>query len=164
MDESVSRTAWPAAPAWKEGTEVTYRKITEPEEFYMVINDKQLEAMTKALEKGDQSGAISKLGAFATKNKIETESELRNLLAVRPDWKPSDKGLHRIKITLTNVEIRESTIGKMAVPDGTITNGVPNIDTVLTGGGHQIQFVNSPKANQNQNIDIDLTEVKDLLQ
>ncbi|CZF86963.1 hypothetical protein GMA8713_05004 [Grimontia marina] len=164
LDESVQRKAWPAAPAWKEGTEVTYRRISEPEEFYMVIDDRQLRQIEDALESKEYGEAISSLGAFATKNKVETEADLRDLLAVRPDWKSSSNGLKRIKIVLNNVEVREGTVGKMAVPIDTDKDGVPTVDTVLAGGGHQIQFVHSPKANQQQDIKIDLSDVKDLLQ
>ncbi|CZF86958.1 hypothetical protein [Grimontia marina] len=164
LDESVQRKVWPTAPAWKEGTEVVYRRISEPEEFYMVIDDRQLRQIRTALKNGDSADAISVLGAFATKNKVETESDLRDLLAVRPDWKASSNGLKRIKIVLNNVEVREGTVGKMAVPIDTDKDGVPTVDTVLAGGGHQIQFVNSPRANQEQDIKIDLSDVKDLLQ
>ena len=128
-------------PAWKDGTVVTDRVITQPETYRMVVNQDQYDNLMKALDRGDQAAAGRNLGGWATKDPIDSVADVRNNLAISSEWKGQGGAkMYSIEFTVRpGVGVREGTVGPMYDEKA---------KSVLPGGGHQIQFMeNGPRSS-----------------
>lgn len=124
--------------AWKEGTLVVDRVVTQPEVFRMVVNEKQAKDIAQALELGKPAEAARNLGGWATKDVIGNVKDVREKLAISSEWKgQGGQSMYVVEIEiLPGVGVREGVVGPM------FDN---NIKSKLAGGGHQVQFLsNSP--------------------
>ena len=74
-------------PAWKPGTTVTDRVVTEPEKMRMVIDEGQYLNMQAAIKNGENPA--QKLGGWATKEPVNSVADMRNKLAVTEEFKPT---------------------------------------------------------------------------
>jgi filamentous hemagglutinin len=126
-------------PAWMEGTTVVDRVTTKPEVYRMVVDQKAYLDIRDSLKTGDQAAAAKNLGAWATRDPINTASDVRNNLAISSEWKGIDnKPMYVVEFTVKpGVGVREGTVGPMFDR---------NIARELPGGGHQVQFLqNTPR-------------------
>lgn len=114
---------------------VVDRTIAQPETYRMVVDSAQYEKIKLALRDGDQIAASKQLGAWATKDPIDTLSDVRNNLAIVDAFKETSKGgrLYSVEFTVKpGVGVREGTVGPM---------WEPQISQALPGGGHQVNFM-----------------------
>jgi hypothetical protein len=133
-----------AYPAWQEGSTVTDRVATKPEVVRMVIDEKQYTDMLDAVKDG--KNPAQNLGGWATKDPINSMSDVRNNMAITTEFKPNvtsagaPKKLYVIEVEVQpGAGLREGTVGSM-YDYGT--------KTVLPGGGHQVNFADkSPFTN-----------------
>ncbi|MGE0097573.1 MAG: hemagglutinin repeat-containing protein [Hydrogenophaga sp.] len=125
-------------PAWKDGTVVVDRIVTQPEVYRMVVNEKQAKDIAQALELGKPAEAARNLGGWATKDVIGNVKDVREKLAISSEWKgQGGQSIYVVEIeVLPGVGVREGVVGPM------FDN---NIKSELAGGGHQVLFLgNSP--------------------
>lgn len=130
-------------PAWKEGTLVTDRVVTQPEKVRMVIDENQFKDLIDPPQ-----GKVSQqaLGGWATKDPVNSVSDMRNNLAVTQEFKPdilNDKSQNKFYLVEIEVQpsvgLREGTAGSMYDY---------KTGKVLSGNSHQINFVDkSPYTN-----------------
>jgi filamentous hemagglutinin family protein len=121
-------------PAWKEGTLVTDRVTTQMETYRMVVDANTAKTITDAINAGDYEVASRALGAWATKDPINSVADVRNNLAISSEWK-GQNGAPMFVVEFKvqpGTGIREGTVGPMYDRG---TSGT------LPGGGHQVQFV-----------------------
>lgn len=133
-------------PAWKPNTVVTERIITQPETMRMVIDERQYNAITEALENGDIVNASKNLGSWATKESINSVQDMRQRLAVTEDFKPTIKkdGTPN-KFYVVEFEVPPG-IGVREGIAGTMYDNATG--RVMRGGVKQINFVQgSPYSN-----------------
>ncbi len=72
-------------PAWKSGTVVIDRVLSQPEVMRMVIDESQFLEMKRLEAMGDNPA--SKLGGWATKDQVNSIEDMRNNLAVTEEFK-----------------------------------------------------------------------------
>ncbi|MET3391088.1 filamentous hemagglutinin [Variovorax sp. 1140] len=143
-------------PAWKEGTMVVDRTVTQPETYRMVIDSTQYEKIKLALRDGDQLEASRQLGAWATRDPVNTLSDVRNNLAIIDAFKETSKGgrLYSVEFTAKpGVGVREGTVGPM---------WEPQISQALPGGGHQVSFMVGRPAASPELFQINPASIKEL--
>jgi hypothetical protein len=121
-------------PAWKEGTLVTDRITKQVETYRMVVDANTAKTITDAINAGEYEAASRALGAWATKDPINSVADVRNNLAISSEWK-GQNGAPMFVVEFKvqpGTGVREGTVGPM-YDHG--TRGT------LPGGGHQVQFV-----------------------
>ena len=137
-------------PAWQNGTTVTDHVLTEPRNFSMVIDQRQLDNMKEAARTNKNPAAY--LGSWATDTPISSVADVRNKLGVPEEWKSGN--LYVVEFTSKpGTRVREGTVGDMY---STQTK------ERLPGGGHQVEFKDYPGTNLDKfEVDLDsLNRVK----
>lgn len=87
-DQQVNSGRYPTGyPAWKPGTTVTDRVVTEPEKMRMVIDSDQYQRL-KDLDRQGKKPAQA-LGGWATNEPVNSVADMRNKLAVTEEFKPT---------------------------------------------------------------------------
>ena len=71
-------------PAWQNGTTVTDHVLTEPRNFSMVIDQRQLDNMKEAARTNKNPAAY--LGSWATDTPVSSVADVRNKLGVPEEW------------------------------------------------------------------------------
>ncbi|RCS56520.1 hypothetical protein DU000_11155, partial [Parvibium lacunae] len=141
--------------AWKEGTLVTDRITTQPETYRMVIDQDQLKNIRDNLDAGNIDKASQSLGLWATKNEVNTLSDVRNPLAIPQEWKGRNgEKLYVIEFTVKpGAGVREGTVGPM----------FDKINEVeLPGNGHQVNFMQNNPKNRPDLYEINIDSAKEL--
>ena len=137
-------------PAWQNGTTVTDHVLTEPRNFSMVIDQRQLDNMKEAARTNKNPAAY--LGSWATDTPVSSVADVRNKLGVPEEWKSGN--LYVVEFTSKpGTRVREGTVGDMY---STQTK------ERLPGGGHQVEFKDYPGTNLDKfEVDLDsLNRVK----
>jgi len=148
-----SPTYWNTSyPAWKEGTIVVDRVIAKPETYRMVIDEKQLKAITYALDSKNSKAAAEQLGAWATKDPINSLADVRNNLAITEGFKSGKLYAIEFKVN-AGVGVREGTVGPMWDSAASRT---------LSGGGNQINFMIGRPAVNGGSFEINASSIKEL--
>jgi hypothetical protein len=88
---------------------------------WMAVDERQINPKT---------GQVFKPGAFLSDDPITSVNQVRQDLAVRPDWKKNPSYVQEYKI-VPKTQIQQSTVGPQTMSDG----------TVLPGGGKQTQIL-----------------------
>ncbi|WP_188004107.1 hemagglutinin repeat-containing protein [Psychrobacter sp. ANT_H59] len=136
-------------PAWQNGTTVTDHVLTEPRNFSMVIDQRQLDNMRNAIEDGQNPA--SHLGSWATDTPVSSVADVRNKLGVPEEWKSGN--LYVVEFTSKpGTRVREGTVGDMY---STQTK------ERLPGGGHQVEFKDYPGTNLDK-FEINLESLKNI--
>ena len=128
---------------------------TQPETVRMVIDEKQLKTIDSALDAGDTASANKALGGWATKDPVNTLSDVRNNLGISSEFKDQAAGkLFVIEIQVKpGVGLREGSVGPMWDAKAGVN---------LPGGGTQLQFMETTPFTRPDLFKIDLTKLKEI--
>ncbi len=134
------------------GILVKDRIAQRPETYKMVIDEKGFKEINDAFANGDPQNAAKALGGWATKDPVNSVADVRNNLAISSEWKGDNgKKMYVVEFTVKpGTALREGTVGSMY-------DGIQK--TFLPGGGHQVQFMNSPFTNP-QNFIVNPNSIK----
>ena len=137
-------------PAWKEGTLVTDRRIMRPERMRMVIDHAQYQAIL--------DGKVA-LGNWATKEPINSISDMRKHLAITEEFKPNRINGKPNKFYVVEFEVRPG----IGVREGTAG---PMFDTVtnkmMPGGVKQINFIDGTPYTNPNSFKIDKNSIREI--
>ena len=137
-------------PAWKEGTLVTDRRIMRPERMRMVIDHAQYQAIL--------DGKVA-LGNWATKEPINSISDMRKHLAITEEFKPNHINGKPNKFYVVEFEVRPG----IGVREGTAG---PMFDTVtnkmMPGGVKQINFIDGTPYTNPNSFKIDKNSIREI--
>ena len=137
-------------PAWKEGTLVTDRRIMRPEMMRMVIDHAQYQAIL--------DGKVA-LGNWATKEPINSISDMRKHLAITEEFKPNRINGKPNKFYVVEFEVRPG----IGVREGTAG---PMFDTVtnkmMPGGVKQINFIDGTPYTNPNSFKIDKNSIREI--
>ena len=137
-------------PAWKEGTIVTDRRILKPEMMRMVIDEAQYNAIL--------DGKVA-LGNWATKESINSISDMRKLLGVTEEFKPGNINGKPNKFYVVEFQVqpgigvREGIAGPMY---DTVTN------KIMPGGVKQINFIDGSPYTHPDFFKIDKNSIREI--
>ena len=137
-------------PAWKEGTIVTDRRILKPEMMRMVIDEAQYNAIL--------DGKVA-LGNWATKESINSISDMRKLLGVTEEFKPGNINGKPNKFYVVEFQVqpgigvREGIAGPMY---DTVTN------KIMPGGVKQINFIDGSPYSHPDFFKIDKNSIREI--
>ncbi|HSX93407.1 MAG TPA: DUF637 domain-containing protein, partial [Hydrogenophaga sp.] len=137
-------------PAWREGTIVTDRVVTEPEVYRMVVDEQNYQRIVNAVGDGKPEEVGKNMGSWATKDQIRTASDVRKNLAISSEWKGRNgTPMYVVEFTVQpGVGVREGTVGPMFDS---------KIGSVLPGGGHQVQFMANAPHTSPENFVVNLS-------
>ncbi|MES2918181.1 MAG: hemagglutinin repeat-containing protein [Pseudomonadota bacterium] len=138
-------------PAWMEGTSVTDRVTDGLEIYRMVVDEKSFIDIQLAMRAGDPERAVGSLGGWATKDPINSVSDVRNRLAISSEWKgEAGSAMYVVEFSVKpGVGLREGTVGPMY--DKLVNSTYP-------GGGHQVQFMQNAPWQSPDKFIIDLSK------
>ena|GEM_PF-6545392 len=145
-------------PAWKSGTVVIDRVLSQPEVMRMVIDESQFLEMKRLEAMGDNPA--SKLGGWATKDQVNSIEDMRNNLAVTEEFKQkinSDKKANKFYVVEFEVQpgvgLREGYAGSMYDY---------KTGKVLPGNAHQVNFMSNTARSNPELFKLDLNNVKEI--
>ncbi|MGH8604700.1 MAG: hypothetical protein ACREXR_18525, partial [Gammaproteobacteria bacterium] len=137
-------------PAWKEGTIVIDKVLDKPRTMTMTIDAGQYEKMLGQRDLGNSPATA--LGGWATDTPINSLADVRNKLAVPEDFKSGQ--LYQVEITVKpGVGVREGVVGDMWDPMSKVR---------LSGGGHQVNFMDKAPRTHPELYDVNMNSVRPL--
>lgn len=145
-------------PAWKSGTTVTDRVVTQPEKMRMVIDEGQYLNMQAAIKNGENPA--QKLGGWATKEPVNSVADMRNKLAVTEEFKPTiNQSGKPSKFYVVEFEVQPG-VGIREGKAGSMYDY--KTGKTLPGNAQQMNFVDKSPFTNPELYKIDLSNIKEI--
>jgi len=145
-------------PAWKPGTTVTDRVVTEPEKMRMVIDSDQYQKLIDL--DGQGKNPAEALGGWATKESVNSVADMRNKLALTEEFKGSiKKNGESNKFYIVEFEV-QSGVGLRDGQAGSMYDY--KTGQVLSGNAHQVNFMEKTPRTNPELFKLDLNNIKEI--